>query len=199
MWAQVSGDVITAVSLDVPAGEGWVDVADVERPDDTDEHTWDAGVALVGGMPVQAWTARPWTDAEWARVPAERRDWLRWVRRRAELRETVVGGLAALASARAAAEGDVSNAETLRTQALALADELITLTGQVTAFSPAATYSQAQMLQVRAALVSTLTRMTQLVQAMAELYAYRRANNQDAVLAHRSLEFVARYLFGDVP
>lgn len=195
MWAQVSGDVITAVSLDVPAGEGWVEVADVERPDDTDEHTWDAGVALVGGMPVQAWTARPWTDAEWARVPAERRDWLRWVRRRAELRETVVGGLAALASARAAAEGDVTNAETLRTQALALADELITLTGQVNAFSPAATYSQAQLVQVRAALVSTLTRVTVIVQAMAELYAYRRANNQDAALAHRSLEFVARVLF----
>ena len=83
----------------------------------------------------------------------------------------------------------------LRTQALALADELITLTGQVTAFSPAATYSQAQMLQVRAALVSTLTRVTVIVQAMAELYAYRRANNQDAALAHRSLEFVARVLF----
>lgn len=195
MWAQVSGDVITAVSLDVPAGEGWVEVADVERPDDTDEHTWDAGVALVGGMPVQAWTARPWTDAEWARVPAERREWLRWVRRRAELRETVVGGLAALASARAAAEGDVTNAETLRTQALALADELIALTGQVTDFSPADTYSQAQLVQVRAALVSTLTRVTVIVQAMAELYAYRRANNQDAVLAHRSLEFVARVLF----
>lgn len=195
MWAQVDGDAIVSVSLDPPAGDGWLQVADVARPDDTDEHTWDAGVAVVDGMPVQAWTARPWTDAEWARVPAERREWLRWVRRRGELRETVVGGLAALASARAAAEGDVTNAETLRTQALALADELITLTGQVTDFSPAATYSQAQLVQVRAALVSTLTRVTVIVQAMAELYAYRRANNQDAVLAHRSLEFVARVLF----
>lgn len=195
MWAQVSGDVIASVSLDVPEGDGWLQVAEVARPDDTDEQTWDAGVTLADGVPVQTWTARPWTEAEWAQMPAERREWLRWVRRRAELRETVVGGLAALASARAAAEGDVTTAETLRTQALALADELITLTGQVTDFSPAATYSQAQLVQVRAALVSTLTRMTVIVQAMAELYAYRRANNQDAVLAHRSLEFVARVLF----
>ena len=152
-------------------------------------------VAVVDGMPVQAWTARPWTDAEWARVPAERREWLRWVRRRAELRETVVGGLAALASARAAAEGDGTNAETLRTQALALADELLTLTGQVTYFSPSATYSQAQMLQVRSALVSTLTRVTVIVQAMAELYDYRRANDEVAIIAHRSLEFLGRVLF----
>ncbi len=43
-----------------------------------------------------------------------------------------------------------------------------------------------------------LTRVTVIVQAMAELYAYRRANNQDAVIAHRSLEYLARYLFGGV-
>ena len=195
MWAQVVDGQIASVSLDAPAGEDWMQVADVARPDDTDEHTWSPGVDVVDGMPTQTWTSRPWTAAEWARVPAERRDWLRWVRRRAELRETVVGGLAALASARTAAEGDVDTAETLRTQALALAAELLTLTGQVTDFSPAATYSQAQLVQVRAALVSTLTRVTVIVQAMAELYDYRRANNQDAVLAHRSLEFVARVLF----
>lgn len=195
MWALVTDGSIAAISLDLPAGDGWVEVAEAPRPDDTDEQTWDAGVALVGGMPVQAWTARPWTDAEWARLPTGVRDAFRWARRRAELRETVVGGLAALASARTAAEGDVDTAETLRTQALALADELIAFTGQVVAFSPSATYDQAQMVQVRAALVSTLTRVTVIVQAMAELYAYRRANNQDAALAHRSLEFVARVLF----
>ncbi len=43
-----------------------------------------------------------------------------------------------------------------------------------------------------------LTRLTIVVRAMAEGYSYRRANNQDAVIAHRSLEYLARYLFGDV-
>ena len=65
MWAQVVDGQIASVSLDAPAGEDWMQVADVARPDDTDEHTWDPGVIVVDGMPVQAWTARPWTDAEW--------------------------------------------------------------------------------------------------------------------------------------
>lgn len=68
----------------------------------------------------------------------------------------------------------------------------------ITAFTPAATYSQAQLGQVKAALVSTLTRMTVIVQAMAESYGYRKANDQVAVTAHRSIEFLARYLFGGV-
>lgn len=195
MWALVTDGSIAAISLDLPAGDGWLQVAEAPRPDDTDEQTWDAGVTMVDGTPVQTWTARPWTPAEWAQVPVGVREALRWVRRRAELRATVVAGLAALESAQTAAQGDVANAETLRTQALALADELLALTGQVTAFSPAATYSQAQMLQVRTALISTLTRVTVIVQAMAELYAYRRANDEVAVLAHQSLEFLARVLF----
>lgn len=115
-----------------------------------------------------------------------------------EIRDTVRAGLSAIQSAREAAEADVANAETLHTQALAIADELITLTGQVSAFTPAATYSAAQLTQVKTAMVGTLTRLTIVVQAMAEGYSYRRANNQDAVIAHRSLEYLARYLFGDV-
>lgn len=195
MWVRIDDGQIIGAALDRPDGDGWVEVTEAVRPDDTDEQTWISGVALAGGVPVQTWTPRPWTPEEWAQMPAERRAWLRWTRERDELRETVVGGLAALAQARQAAEADVPTAEQLRTQALALADELIDLTGQVTAFTPAATYSAAQLVQVRTALISTLTRMTVIVQAMAELYAYRRANNADAALSHRSLEFVARWIF----
>lgn len=195
MWAQVDGGFLVAISVDPPVGDGWVEVVEVPRPDDTDERTWDAGVTVVGGLPVQTWTARPWTPPEWAQMPVERRDYLRWVRRSGELRETVVGGLAALASARQAAEGDMANATLLRTQALALADELIALTGQVSAFAPAATYSQAQLGQVRDAIVATLTKVTVIMQAMAESYSYRYANDQVAALAHRSLEFLARAMF----
>lgn len=195
MWAQVIDGQIAGVSLDARTGDGWVEVASVGRPDDTDEQTWDAGVGLVDGLPVQTWTPRPWRAGE---VSPERLEALRLVRLRGELRETVVGGLAALEAARVAAQADIANAETLRTQALALADELIALTGQVNAFTPAATYSQAQLGQVKAALASTLTRMTVIVQAMSESYGYRKANDQVAVTAHRSIEFLARYLFGGV-
>lgn len=195
MWAQVDGDAIVSASLDPPAGDDWLQVADVARPDDTDEHTWDAGVALVGGMPVQTWTARPWTDAEWAQMPMERRERLQRDRLRAELRDTVLAGLEALTAAREAAESDIPIAEDLIAQAQAMEAALADLGASVAGYSPAATYQAAQLDQVKAVLAQVVATQSIIASALAELYGYRRANNEVAVIAHRSLEFLARVLF----
>ena len=45
---------------------GWHEVTETPRPDDTTEGTYDSSVALVDGLPVRAWTYRPWTAEELA-------------------------------------------------------------------------------------------------------------------------------------
>lgn len=194
MWAQVAADVIVSVSLDVPAGDGWVEVADVERPADTDEQTWDVGVELVWGVPTQVWSPRPWTEAEWAQMPVERRERLQRDRLRAELRDTVLAGLEALTAAREAAESDIPIAEDLIGQAQAMEAALADLGASVAGYSPSATYQAAQLDQVKAVLAQVVATQSIIASALAELYGYRRANNEVAVIAHRSLEFLARVL-----
>lgn len=195
MWVRVDDGRIVAASLSPVDEDGWSRVTEVARPDDTDEATWDAGVAVVDGVPTWTWTARPWLPEEWAQLPAERREALRWRRRRAELRDTVVTGLAALAAARQAAEADVAIAEDLRGQAQAMQASLATLQASLAAFTPAATYQQAQLGQIRSAIASVVATQATIAATLAELYGYRRGNDQVAINAHRSLEFLARVIF----
>lgn len=43
---------------------GWFDVVESVKPDDTDTHTFDRSVEMVGGVPTVVWVERPWTTAE---------------------------------------------------------------------------------------------------------------------------------------
>lgn len=115
-----------------------------------------------------------------------------------EIRDTVRAGLVTIRTARAAAEADIVAAEALRVQAQGVATNLGTLASAVAGFTPSATYSAAQLGQVKAALAQVIDTQTTIANALAEMYGYRKANDQVAVIAHKSLEFVARYLFGDV-
>lgn len=45
---------------------GWFEVTETPRPADTTEGTHDGSVVLVDGLPVRAWTFRPWTEEELA-------------------------------------------------------------------------------------------------------------------------------------
>jgi hypothetical protein len=45
---------------------GYFEVADTERPDDTDTDTHVRALTLVDGVPTVTWTARPWTADELA-------------------------------------------------------------------------------------------------------------------------------------
>ena len=69
-WHDWRGDPETWATQ--PADWGWQPVTEVPRPADTETHTSDpAPVALVGGVPTQQWTARPWTAEELAAQAAE--------------------------------------------------------------------------------------------------------------------------------
>lgn len=114
---------------------------------------------------------------------------------RAELRETVVTGLAALAAARTAAEADIATANSLRDTSLSLAAATADLTAAIAAFTPEPYYDSTQLDQVKAALAQLASTQLALAHGLAEIYTYRRANDEVAILAHRSLEFLARVLF----
>jgi hypothetical protein len=43
---------------------GWLPVVTTPRPPDTATDTHDYSVALVGGVPTEVWTPRPWTPVE---------------------------------------------------------------------------------------------------------------------------------------
>ena len=63
MWAQIVSDAVVAVSLTEPL-DGWAEVTPTTRPMDTLSNTWDSGVEVADGLPVQAWTSRAWRDGE---------------------------------------------------------------------------------------------------------------------------------------
>lgn len=47
-----------------PTGQGWVEVAETPRPDDTDTHTHESTIELVDGIPTMVWNPRAWTTGE---------------------------------------------------------------------------------------------------------------------------------------
>lgn len=138
---------------------------------------------------------RPLTAAENARV-----DELTGVETEtgaeAELRTQLANGITALTAARQAARDDVITANDLRTQALALQEAAVTQRQGVQAFNANATYSAAQMNAVRDQMVTLLNRQATILQAMAGMYQYRAANDENAITIASSLLWVARLLSG---
>lgn len=194
MMAMISGGRIVAVGPDRvrSASDGWTPIVEMPRPDDTLTGTWEPTLALVDGVPTRSWQPRSWAPDE---LPEERRERLERDEARAELRETVVTGLAALAAARTAAEADIATANSLRDTSLSLAAATADLTAAIAAFTPEPYYDSTQLDQVKAALAQLASTQLALAHGLAEIYTYRRANDEVAILAHRSLEFLARVLF----
>lgn len=50
---------------------GWYAVVDVAKPADTQTHTHDRTITLVGGIPTETWTQRLWTAEELAARTAD--------------------------------------------------------------------------------------------------------------------------------
>ena len=190
MWVRVENGTIVAASA--VEESGWMPVVEHPRPVDTLTGTWESTLTLVDGVPTRSWQPRSWAPDE---LPEERREQMERDETRAELRETVVTGLAALAAARSAAEADIATANSLRDTSLSLAAATADLTAAIAAFTPEPYYDSTQLDQVKAALAQLAS--TQFVNdtATTEIYTYRRANDEVAILAHRSLEFLARVLF----
>jgi hypothetical protein len=113
-----------------------------------------------------------------------------------QLRDQLAAGVADILAARAAAEADRVTAEELRTLALDAKASTATQRQAVAAFVPAATYSAAQMGQVRNAIVDVLVRVEEIQQALADFYAYRRQVDANAVITDNALLWLARLASG---
>lgn len=87
MFVKMTGGAVTEATTHTPREDGWAEARVTPRPDDTDTGTWVEGVEVVDGIPVQTWTARPWTDAELAQMSATRLAELEATGRSSQLRE----------------------------------------------------------------------------------------------------------------
>ena len=110
---------------------------------------------------------------------------------------TVVDGIDGLSHARSVALADMVVAEGRRQVAVTLSGNVTTLLGQVVGFNASTSYSAEQLNQIRDAIKQTLTYQKLIVDALAEFYAYRKANDADAALSHQATEYIGRFLFGD--
>lgn len=87
MFVKMTGGQVTEATARSPRGDGWAEARETPRPDDTDAGTYVEGVEVVGGIPVQTWTLRPWTAAELAQMGDARLAELEATGRSSQLRE----------------------------------------------------------------------------------------------------------------
>jgi hypothetical protein len=67
VWNDGERDWDTRQMSDAELAElGWLVIVATERPPNTDLTTFDYSVQLVGGVPTEVWTERPWTAEELA-------------------------------------------------------------------------------------------------------------------------------------
>lgn len=55
---------LRSLNSDLLAAHGWYQVVQTPRPADTETHTHDRSVELVGGVPTVVWTQREWAPDE---------------------------------------------------------------------------------------------------------------------------------------
>lgn len=138
---------------------------------------------------------RPFTDSE--NENADRLAALAADEAQAEaLRAQLAEGVAAILAARDAADADRAQADNLKAQADSLSQAIQARIAAVSAFTPGATYRQSDLVAVRDELVSLLNRQKQITDAMAGMYAYRRAVDTNAVTTDNALLWLARLVSG---
>lgn len=118
--------------------------------------------------------------------------------RAAMLRQQLAEGVAAILAARDAADADRAQADILKTQADSLSAAIQARIAAVAAFVPGATYRQSDLVAVRDELVTLLNRQKQITDAMAGMYAYRRAVDANAVTTDNALLWLARLVSGEI-
>ena len=114
-----------------------------------------------------------------------------------ETQQAILDGIAAIQSARDAAQADVAVVDNLKAQADTLSAAITARLTTVAAFTPAATYDPAQLAAVKGEVVWLLKQLKTLTDATAEMYNWRRAVDQNAVLTDASLIGLARLAQGD--
>lgn len=121
-------------------------------------------------------------EAQWAAEAAERE----------ALKQQLVGGVQDIIAARDAAQADIATADALLAQANALVTQLDARLAAITAWTPSTTYKQSDLVAVKNEVLTILQRQKDITNAIGGLYAYRKANDQNAVMTDNSLLWLAR-------
>jgi hypothetical protein len=161
---------------------GWYPVTEAPRPPETATITWDATYTYSAGAVTQAWVQRTRTQEEatlWQENAA-----------RDQMLTQLAMGVTAILAARDAAQGDITTAVTLKSQADALSAQISTHISQMQASTPANTV--AYMTAMRDAIVAVANRQKLVVDAMSAMYTYRRAVDENAVTTDNALLWLAR-------
>lgn len=132
--------------------------------------------------------SRPYTAAE----IAERE----LARRMKTLSEQLAAGIQIITTARDAAQADIATADSLRGQADALATVVQDRITAVAAFVPGATYRASDLVAIRSEVLSILDRQKTVIEALREMYQYRKAVDVNAVETDEALLWLARLVSG---
>jgi hypothetical protein len=165
---------------------GWYPVQLTSRPADTATTSSEAQYDFNGTGVLQTWNIRPKTQQELDATQVEST--------RQTLMAQLTSGVNAIQDARDAAQNDTATADILRGQADALAGQITTHITQMQAFNPNASYSQAQMVAMRDAIIAIAQRQRQIAEAMSGMYQYRKAVNENAVTTDNALLWIARLI-----
>jgi hypothetical protein len=108
----------------------------------------------------------------------------------------LVAGVAVLESAKDTATADITTAQGLRATALNGLTAAQTQRGTVAAFVPSATYKATDLAAVRDQMLTIIDRQAAILQAIADIYTYRAAVDQNAVTTDDALLWIARLASG---
>lgn len=106
-------------------------------------------------------------------------------------------GIEAIRQAQEAARADVATVDVLIAQAEALSAQIAARLALVEAFTPGATYRQADLAAIKGEVVGLLTRQGQLTEAQSRMFEWRRAVDQNAVLTDGALLGLAQLVVTD--
>lgn len=172
----------------VAAQAGWLPVTTTPRPDDTATQTSDYSVQLVDGVPTETWTPRAKTAAE--------QNAAQIAEATSTIQAQLQAGIAQIKAARDAAQADAATAATLKTQAESLSTTIAARKTAVDASTPAATVAYVTAIKGELSWIDAQLKV--IADAMAAMYAYRGAVDDNAVLTDNALLWLAKQVSGDV-
>jgi hypothetical protein len=142
-------------------------------------------------------STRPYTTLENQNADREAADTSR-LNSKSALLSQLYSGVAQIQSARDAANADIAAADSLNTQALTLSSQTQARITAVAGWTPSATYSQADINLIKSEISSILTRQKQILDAMADMYVYRKAVDQNALSTDDALLWLARLVSDNI-
>jgi hypothetical protein len=139
--------------------------------------------------------SRPFTENE-VTVAQQRLALETATQQRAALLDQLMTGVVDIQETIDQAQDDIATAEGLQTQAETIKAGATTQRTQIAAFTPAASYSQAQINAIKGQLDQLAARDEVFAQAFADGFAYRRNVDQAMVKAYRAILWLARVISG---